>query len=147
MNAKELDKLKNEVLLHGPMRVVINDQGEAVPPARAREMGRPPPDVIFIRNDGWSLGATTSLWEVAKSLWADSWDAIMLRFHHGWQIRPWKSYCKLLEMAGDVIALRDARCDEAEDIDSWAKRLAADFPMDGDRNDQLVLAVHDRDKE
>ena len=125
MNAEELERIAQGIKTRGPDRVVINDQGEAVPPARARANGFSPPDVIFVRNDGWSLGASYPLWETAQSLWEDDWAGVMLRCL-AWSYRPWSQYHKLLEMAADVIALREAKKDEAEDIDSWAQRLVND---------------------
>src|SRR5262245_59247353 len=45
-------------------RVVIDELGGAVNPRRASEMGVTP-DVVFIRNDGWVLGAPARLESVA----------------------------------------------------------------------------------
>lgn len=141
-SAEELDRLEKQVLLHGPTRVIINAEGEAVPPARARQMGLKQPEIILIRDDGWSIGASLDLWKVAERLWPESWVAIMHRTLGEWKIRAWSEYKQLLGMASDVIALRDARKDEAEDVDSWAQRLAKDCPVDGDRNGPLILAFH-----
>ena len=55
-------------------RVVINGHGEALPPRRALEMDIIP-TVLFVRNDGWVLGAPTELSEVAESLWKGEWSA------------------------------------------------------------------------
>lgn len=51
-----------------PVRVLTNE-GRAVSPRRTTIQ----PDVIFVRNDGWSLGAPKHLEEVARSQWAGSW--------------------------------------------------------------------------
>jgi hypothetical protein len=59
-----------------PTRVLINTEGEAIPAARAEAQGITW-DIIFIRNDGWSLGASEALAQVAHSLWADEWVAII----------------------------------------------------------------------
>ena len=60
--------------IHGPDRVVINDEGEAV------SMKRLPEgiswDVIFIRSDGWTLGAPSHLIDVAEAIWQDLWIAV-----------------------------------------------------------------------
>lgn len=57
-----------------PNRVVINESGEAKPPgfgvSRKHRY-----DMIFIRNDGWMLGAQHIHEEVAFNLWADEWFA------------------------------------------------------------------------
>ena len=55
-----------------PDRVVINESGEAVHPIRAQAAGVYM-GAIFIRKDGWSLGAHPSLMDVAESLWPDEW--------------------------------------------------------------------------
>jgi hypothetical protein len=68
-----------EVLPGGPSRVVINMEGEAVPPHRAREEYRIRPDVIYIREDGWSLGAPDILRAIAFELWADEWVGVVSR--------------------------------------------------------------------
>jgi hypothetical protein len=59
-----------------PTRVVINTEGEAVPPERAEETGIIW-DVIYIRNDGWSLGASKELSTVAYNLWPKEWVAVI----------------------------------------------------------------------
>lgn len=56
----------------GPNRVVINLEGEATSPSRAAQKGIYP-EVIFIREDGWSLGAPAHLEEAARQLWPDEW--------------------------------------------------------------------------
>ena len=54
-------------------RVVINAEGEAWPPLRAQEELRITPDVVFIRGDGWSLGAPVEFASVAEAMWKDEW--------------------------------------------------------------------------
>lgn len=61
------------VMTYGPTRVMINSAGEAVKPERAKRDHNIVPDVIFIRKDGWSLGAPDSLVEVARRMYADMW--------------------------------------------------------------------------
>lgn len=64
------------VIEKGPTRVLINREGEAVAPRRAADIK---PDVIFVRDDGWSLG-TISAWEdVAENLWKDQWQYVIRR--------------------------------------------------------------------
>ena len=57
-------------------RVLIDKEGTAVPPKRAKELGVSP-DVIFIRDDGWTLGAPKHLKDVAHSLWSDKWVGVI----------------------------------------------------------------------
>jgi hypothetical protein len=55
-----------------PERVVTNAYGEAVPYHRAHAQGNEP-DIVFIRRDGWTLGAPAQFEGAAYSLWADEW--------------------------------------------------------------------------
>jgi hypothetical protein len=59
----------------GPDRVLIDAGGEGLPLRRALERGIPPAAivVIFVRNDGWTLGATRAGASTAYRLWADEW--------------------------------------------------------------------------
>ena len=56
----QLQAFAKDIMEHGPQRVMISVD-EAVSSRRAREDYGINPDVIFIRNDGWSLGAPTRL--------------------------------------------------------------------------------------
>ena len=62
----------------GPNRVMINDD-EAVPPMRAREEYGVIPDIVFLRDDGWMLGAPESLEAAAHALWKDKWVGFIRR--------------------------------------------------------------------
>lgn len=73
--AEESAKIHRE----GPSRVLIDAEGLAVSSERARRDYGVKPDVIFIRNDGWSLGAPASLEVAASQLWPDAWVGIMRR--------------------------------------------------------------------
>ena len=59
-----------------PDRILVSLEGDAVPPERAVERGIPW-DVIFIRDDGWSLGASNNLVLAAEALWSDKWVAVI----------------------------------------------------------------------
>lgn len=59
-----------------PTRVLINVEGEAVTPERAILQGVSW-DVIFIRNDGWSLGASNEFAQAANDLWPEEWVALI----------------------------------------------------------------------
>ena len=56
-----------------PTRVVVDRDGFGVTPARAAREYRITPEVIFVRNDGWSLGAPKELENVARELWRGKW--------------------------------------------------------------------------
>ena len=72
----------------GPDRVVINPHGEAIPPSAAKKAHDVVSDVIYIRDDAWSLGAPKSLDSVAHSLWAGDWIAKMEKTGDGkWQLQ------------------------------------------------------------
>ncbi len=62
---------------NGPTRVVIDDEGEAVPARRADAMGITP-SVVFVRSDGWTLGAPDGLVERAYRLWESRWVAVVV---------------------------------------------------------------------
>lgn len=70
-----------------PDRIVVNDQGEAWPPIRARAAGVYM-GAIFIRKDGWSLGAPRQFMDVAESLWADEWLVVICKT----DIMPYEVY-------------------------------------------------------
>ena len=53
-------------------RVLVNKKGEAVPYKRAIEMGIVPTR-IFVRDDGWTLGAPDYLHATARGLWQKEW--------------------------------------------------------------------------
>lgn len=72
-----LPQLSAEILHRGPDRVVINESGEATTSRRAREDYGILPDVIFIRNDGWSLGAPAHLERVAYEMHQGEWVGYM----------------------------------------------------------------------
>lgn len=56
-----------------PVRVVVNGSGHAVTPVRALHDFGLMPDVFFLRDDGWCLGATSECEAVAFRLWRDHW--------------------------------------------------------------------------
>jgi hypothetical protein len=74
-----LEEIKKRLKEWGPDRVVINAEGEAVPPLRARRDHNIYPDIIFARNDGWMLAAPIHLQEVAERMWPDEWVAVVVR--------------------------------------------------------------------
>lgn len=66
------------IMTRGPDRVMI-DEYEAKPTKIAMDMYDQEPVVIFIRNDGWSLGATKKLVHAAERIWRDQWAAVLIR--------------------------------------------------------------------
>ena len=68
-----LDAAMKRIMVHGPDRVVISRDGEAISSRRARERLYIVPSIIFIRSDGWSLGAPSHFEGVAYGLWKNEW--------------------------------------------------------------------------
>lgn len=56
------------VLKKGPIRVVIDSDGTAVPAWEAKNKGVNKIDIIFIRQDGWSIGAPANLAPTAGNI-------------------------------------------------------------------------------
>lgn len=74
----DLEKVRLDILVRGPTRVLI-DAYEAVPPARAKLDHGVEPDVILIRDDGWSLGAPEHLYDAAFRMWQEGWVAVLYK--------------------------------------------------------------------
>lgn len=72
---------------HGPTRVVVDEQGYATTPERAARDYDVTPTVVYVREDGWTLGAPDRLEHVARNLWADGWVAVAR--WPSWDVRPW----------------------------------------------------------
>lgn len=61
---------------HGPTRVLVNKEGKALPMYRVVKQNafeETMPRIVFVRGDGWTLGAPKGLEEVAHALWAKDW--------------------------------------------------------------------------
>ncbi len=71
-----IEAVLKTIQVHGPSRVVISADGDAVSPNRALAEGIVP-DIIYIRNDGWSLGAPDKYKTVAYETWSDCWVGIL----------------------------------------------------------------------
>lgn len=69
---------------YGPDRVVVHESGRAVPPRSAREQYDITPTVIFIRNDGWSLGAPEIYRHIAERMWSDVYRIVLT-----WDKKTW----------------------------------------------------------
>jgi len=79
MSAIVLTNAVSRILANGPTRVVISEDGSAVSPKRAKEAYRITPDVVFIRDDGWSLGAPKRFADIAEAIWENKWRGVLLR--------------------------------------------------------------------
>lgn len=76
MLRSKLEELLEEIRENGPTRVVIDDKGEAIPPRRAQRKKGITSDVVYIRDDGWSLGAPLCFERVARRMWSREWVAV-----------------------------------------------------------------------
>ena len=66
------------IAIHGPSRVMVSEF-EATRPETAKGAHGISPDIIFIRDDGWSLGAPKALAEAAEALYPEQWTHVLLR--------------------------------------------------------------------
>lgn len=73
MLTEKIKETIRSVIVGGPDRVVTNESGEATTPMRACQDHKIVPTVIFIRDDGWSLGAPEQFRRVAFEMWRDKW--------------------------------------------------------------------------
>jgi len=70
----------------------INPEGLGVAPVIARRLGLPEPLVVFIRDDGWSVGAAGDRAErVALEYWGHRY-VTFARREEGWKLRPILEY-------------------------------------------------------
>lgn len=67
------ETLIRRIVENGPDRVVVDAQGTAVPPRSACADYGEKVAVIYVRDDGWSLGASWQLAGTAVDMWRDAW--------------------------------------------------------------------------
>jgi hypothetical protein len=72
LSAQDIAFIESAVRARGPNRVLLSRDGHAVGPERAHAAGVIP-DVILVRQDGWTLGCPLWLESAARALWADAW--------------------------------------------------------------------------
>ena len=75
----EIEQILKDIKANGPTRVVINEYGDGVPSQRAREVHNILPTTIFIRHDGWSLGASEPFERIAYEIWKNEWTHVLLQ--------------------------------------------------------------------
>ncbi len=54
-------------------RVIVDVDGTAVSPNIAKHQYAIFPEIVFLRNDGWSLGAPEAFEMIAFDLWREDW--------------------------------------------------------------------------
>lgn len=67
-----------------PHRVVVTESGVGVDARRAKAEYGARVDVVFLRADGWTLGAPKHLERVAYDMWKDRWTHFVRRPHSVW---------------------------------------------------------------
>lgn len=65
--------MKSDVPVKMPSRVMYTSEGDATTFERAMNDHHTIPEVIFLRNDGWSLGAPKHLERYAFRMWESDW--------------------------------------------------------------------------
>lgn len=71
-----LEAALKRIAVHGPDRVMVDHSGYAVLPSLTFHHGVSW-DMIFIRDDGWSLGTNADNQPYAYRLWKDRWTHVM----------------------------------------------------------------------
>lgn len=69
----------NRIAVHGPDSVVVGKDGLAVPSTVAKERYGVAWSIVFIRDDGFSLGSWHEDEQFSYGLWKDCWTHYMLR--------------------------------------------------------------------
>lgn len=87
---------------HGPARVVINHHGEAASYRAAMTVHHMLPLTIFVRGDGWTLGAPAGLEMVAYNTWAGDWVGVLIREDTSVPFTREVTVSEWLEGRGDV---------------------------------------------
>lgn len=68
-----------------PDRVIVDRGGYGVPSNIAEKRYKVIPDIIFKRNDGWTLGAPKEFEDVAYRMWRDEWTHFVRRPNSEWK--------------------------------------------------------------
>ena len=76
---KRLNDWTINSIRHGPSQVYVDKMGLCVEPVKAKEEYDIRPDFILFRDDGWSLGAPTSLVDYAFKLFQNRWVGFVVR--------------------------------------------------------------------
>lgn len=75
---KVIDTALANMSRNGPDRVLTSSRETSVPFEYAKEFGIEV-ELVFIRNDGWTLGCHRTHQPVAYRMWADEWIAILIK--------------------------------------------------------------------
>lgn len=111
-------ELIDNIITNGPTRVVINGDGHA----DASTVGQAC-DIVFVRNDGWSLGASVALADTAFDLWVGEYVGFIARVDiecsYTRRLRPMRAYgvwkrVELMRAASMPGVLFDALAENAD---------------------------------
>ena len=83
----DIDAIVRRVEARGPVRVLIGADGPATSPGRLPSTECPPVRWVYVRGDGWTLGASDRLREAARDQWPDEWVALLEIDHQGRVVR------------------------------------------------------------
>lgn len=86
MKTLDLKPILDRVRHSGPDRIVINVQLDGVAPAHTTVRA----DVIFVRKDGWTLGAPRDLARATFELYRGDWVAVVQRRGSNYPMRPFR---------------------------------------------------------
>jgi len=74
----DLQAIAEAVRKVGPTRVIVDGEGLGESPRRASlRRDYQPPTVVFVRDDGWTLGASAKFEHVARELYAREWIGVL----------------------------------------------------------------------
>jgi hypothetical protein len=76
---KVIDKALANIGKYGTDRVLTSPRGTSVPFKYAVEEFRITVELVFIRNDGWTLGCHRAHQSVAYQMWQDEWIAMIIK--------------------------------------------------------------------
>jgi hypothetical protein len=76
---KAIDKALHNIGQYGTDRVLTSPRGTSVPFKYAVEEFGIPVELVFIRNDGWTLGCHRTHQSVAYQMWQDEWIAMIIK--------------------------------------------------------------------
>ncbi len=145
-----LTNIKRQLDERGPERVVYGYDGQATSAKRAREHFGVVPSIVFIRDDGWTVGAPEAFEVVAYNLWPDKWTwyyrpgmecprAIM--FYHGSPDTPTRYRCPKcggMDLHGEVSIVVRVEQDDPE-RNAYPEMIEFDGLGDGFEDGDVML--------
>lgn len=87
---KEKGKILADIARYGPKRVMIDENGTSMPPETAERVHEIKPEIILVRDDGWSIGCEIYLQNELYELYPDMWIGFM--FPGSSELRPMEEF-------------------------------------------------------